>query len=96
MKRGLLKSTFPIHLKTARRFEKDPKSKGRYKKAPRGVKFLLEPPYGRLPESPSHDFLQKVRVNILFGYAWESEVSIFGQSKMFLARFIEMPRSYVP
>jgi len=58
MKRGLPKSTFPIHLRNARRFEKNPKSKGRYKKAPRGAKFLPEPFYGHLPESPSHDFLR--------------------------------------
>ncbi|MDH4266264.1 MAG: hypothetical protein OEW45_11545, partial [Deltaproteobacteria bacterium] len=38
----------------------------------------------------------KVGVNGLFSYGWESEVSIFGQSKMFLARFIAMPVDYVP
>jgi len=52
--------------------------------------------YGHLPETPFHDFLQKVRVNGLFSYGWESEVSIFGQLKMFLARFIAMPVYYVP
>jgi hypothetical protein len=31
------------------------------RKAPKGNRIPLEPSYGHLPETPSHDFLQKVR-----------------------------------